>query len=84
MNKKQILASLNKIANELDNTGLYKEATSLTYVMKRLAEEELIPEQKVSCCRSENQNLPEQNPCFPRFPKIGCVDTDSVFAFQFH
>ena len=37
MNKRQIIASLNDIANELDNTGLYKEASSLTNVMKRLA-----------------------------------------------
>ena len=40
MNKRQIIASLNKIANELDFSGLYKEATSLTNVMKRLAQEE--------------------------------------------
>jgi hypothetical protein len=39
MNKKQILASLNKIANELDNTGLYTEANSITKVMTRLAQE---------------------------------------------
>lgn len=38
MNKKQILASLNKIANELDNSGLYRQATSITMVMKRLAQ----------------------------------------------
>ena len=36
MNKRQIIASLNKIANTLDSTGLYKEASSLTNVMKRL------------------------------------------------
>jgi hypothetical protein len=36
MNKRQILASLNKIANTLDNTGLHREATSLTNLMKRL------------------------------------------------
>ena len=36
MNKRQILASLNKIANELDNKGLYRQATSITGVMKRL------------------------------------------------
>jgi hypothetical protein len=36
MNKRQILASLNKIANRLDNSGLYSEATSLTNLMKRL------------------------------------------------
>ncbi len=40
MNKRTIIASLNNIANTLDVTGLYKEATSLTNVMKRLAGEE--------------------------------------------
>lgn len=37
--KKQILAQLNKIANELDVVGLHSEANSLTVVMRRLAEE---------------------------------------------
>ena len=36
MNKRQIIASLYKIANELDYNSLYKEASSLTNVMKRL------------------------------------------------
>ena len=36
MNRRQILASLNKIANELDNKGLYRQATSITGIMKRL------------------------------------------------
>ena len=40
MNKRQIIASLNNIANKLDATGLYKEASSITNVMKRLAQEE--------------------------------------------
>ncbi len=40
MNKRQIIASLNNIANTLDNSGLYKEANTITNVMKRLAEEE--------------------------------------------
>ena len=39
MNKRQILASLNKVANTLDNSGLYKEANTITNVMKRLAED---------------------------------------------
>jgi len=38
MNKKQIVASLHNIANSLDNSGLYKEASSLTNVMKRVAQ----------------------------------------------
>jgi hypothetical protein len=37
MNKRQIIASLNKIANQLDAASLYKEANTLTQVMKRLA-----------------------------------------------
>ena len=45
MNKRQIIASLNKIANELDNAGLYTEANSITNVMKRIA---LDREDKVS------------------------------------
>jgi ABC-type xylose transport system substrate-binding protein len=40
MNKRQIIASLNNIANTLDNSGLFKEATSITKVMIKLAEEE--------------------------------------------
>ncbi len=44
MNKRQILASLNNISNHLDNNGLYKEATTLTNIMKRIAEEDLAPE----------------------------------------
>ena len=37
MNKKQIVASLNKIANELDNSGLHAESSTVTKVMSRLA-----------------------------------------------
>lgn len=39
MNKRQIIASLNKIANELDATGLYTEANTLTKVMTKLAQD---------------------------------------------
>ena len=37
MNTRQIMTSLNNIANTLDNSGLYKEANSITNIMKRLA-----------------------------------------------
>ena len=40
MNKRTIIASLNKIANELDNNGLYIEANTVTKVMSRLAMDE--------------------------------------------
>ena len=39
MNKRQIIASLNNIANELDNLGNYKEANTVTKVMSRIAQE---------------------------------------------
>jgi hypothetical protein len=44
MNRRQILASLNKIANELDNKGLHREATSLTNVMRKIADKPLFME----------------------------------------
>ena len=37
MNKRTVLASLNKIANQLDNEGLHNEADTVTKVMSRLA-----------------------------------------------
>lgn len=39
MNKRQIIASLNNIANTLDNSGSFSEANTITKVMTRLAEE---------------------------------------------
>lgn len=35
--RRQIIAKINSIANELDNNGLYAEANTLTNVMKKLA-----------------------------------------------
>jgi hypothetical protein len=40
MNKRQIIASLNKIANELDSAKLYTEANTVTKVMSRIAMDE--------------------------------------------
>jgi len=38
MNRRTVIANLNKIANELDNSGMFKEASAITDVMKRLAQ----------------------------------------------
>ena len=38
MNKRQIIASLNDIANELDSNGLIKEANEVTEVMMKLSQ----------------------------------------------
>lgn len=40
MNKRQIIASLNNLANSLDISGLYSEANTITKVMIKLAQEE--------------------------------------------
>lgn len=40
MNKRQIIASLNNIANSLDNSGLNREADIVTNLMVKLAEED--------------------------------------------
>lgn len=39
MNNKQIIASLNEIANLLDNNGLYKEASDITKVMVKVSQQ---------------------------------------------
>lgn len=38
MNNRQIVASLNEIANTLDNAGLYTEASSITKLMVKLSQ----------------------------------------------
>jgi hypothetical protein len=38
MNKRQIVASLNKIANELDTNGLFNEANEVTEVMVKISQ----------------------------------------------
>ena len=59
MNKKQILAQLAKIANELDNLDLHNEADSTTNVMKRLALDGDQYEQDLMNVNSPSQlNLP--------------------------
>jgi len=40
MNKRTIIASLNKIANELDTNGLFAEANTVTKVMSKIAMDE--------------------------------------------
>lgn len=38
MNKRTVIASLNEVANELDNSGMFEEANEITNVMKRLSQ----------------------------------------------
>ena len=39
MNKRQIIASLNDIANELDDTGLYRDANRVTQIMVKMSQD---------------------------------------------
>lgn len=41
MNNRQIVASLNEIANLLDNSGMYKEASDITKVMVKVSQQQL-------------------------------------------
>lgn len=43
MNKRHIIASLNEIANTLDNSGLFQESNSVTKVMQKLAQLPVAP-----------------------------------------
>ena len=43
MNKRQVISSLNNIAEELDNQGLYVEAKQISNVMKKIAQMEAQP-----------------------------------------
>ena len=41
MNKRTVIANLIKIANELDNSGMFNEANEITNVMKKLAQAQM-------------------------------------------
>ena len=44
MNKRQVISSLNNIAEELDSNGLYVEAKQISSVMKKIAQMEVRPD----------------------------------------
>jgi hypothetical protein len=56
MNKRQIIASLSNISNQLDNNSLYKEANTLTSVMMKLAQEET---NTFNIRSNQDENYPE-------------------------
>jgi hypothetical protein len=58
MNKRQVIASLNKIANELDTNGLFAEATSLTSIMVKLSQQ--MPQTTTAPEQNTNQKIPKE------------------------
>lgn len=59
MNKRTIIASLNNIANNLDNEGLHIEADSITKVMHKIAQE-MMPEDAEASTDIEDANIDER------------------------
>ena len=57
MNKRIIIAELNKIANELDNSGKFREASEITDVMKRVSQLNTDPEAAVTNAQVAFQGL---------------------------
>jgi hypothetical protein len=62
MNKRQIVASLNKIANELDNEGHFTEANTVTEVMVRVADEFNMSDDTANKPTDEPVNEPKTKP----------------------
>jgi hypothetical protein len=58
MNTRQILASLNKIANQLDHLGQHDEANSLTSIMVKLSQQ--MPQTTTSLEQNTNQKIPKE------------------------
>ena len=58
MNKRQIIASLNNIANELDSHSLYQEANIITDIMQKLAkkhdDDDSIDEEMCPRCKGDD------------------------------
>jgi hypothetical protein len=82
MNKRTVIANLNKIANELDNSGMFNEANEITNVMKRLAQFSVPPvaQQPVAAPPVAQQPVtappvapPFSSPVVPAVPMAGAV-----------
>jgi hypothetical protein len=58
MNKRQIIASLNKIADTLDRYGKHDEATSLTSIMIKLSQQQM-PQTTIEPVQNTDQKIPK-------------------------
>ena len=58
MNKRQIIASLNKIANQLDHYGQHDEANSVTSIMVKLSQQ--MPQTTIEPVQNTNQKIPKE------------------------
>ena len=63
MTRRQIVAALNKIANELDTNNLYQEANIVTRVMKRIATDDEYNKDDYGICPDCDEPLDEDGAC---------------------
>ena len=78
MNKRQIIASLNKIANELDNNGLYNEAKQLTNTMAKLSQVDVnkyVDEQMEANKNKAPQLSPRKPSNTNQMPQLDAINT---------
>ena len=81
MNKKQIVASLNKIANTLDYGGHYKEASAITKVMLKVAQMNVTPvvAQDIEFLNRHPSLLEEYNRLTTQKPKEGVIEIGDIY-----
>jgi hypothetical protein len=78
MNKRQILASLNDIANKLDNSGLYNESNTITNVMVKISQVDVnkyVNEQMESSKNKAPQLSPRPQINTNQMPKLDAMNT---------
>lgn len=77
MNKKQIIASINKIANELDIIGFYNEANSLTNVMTKVAQSNFVKNRFLELHPQLQQEIDRLK---TQTPKFGVIDISNIYT----
>ena len=81
MNNRQIVASLNEIANTLDNNGLYKEASDITKVMVKVSQIGVNPVvgQDIEFLQKHPSLMEEFNRLSNETPKEGMIDISDIY-----
>ena len=81
MNNRQIVASLNEIANMLDENGLYKEASDITKVMVKVSQIGVNPVvgQDIEFLQKHPSLMEEFNRLSNETPKEGMIDISDIY-----
>ncbi len=76
MNKKQIVASLNQIADALDNNGLFNEANTLTNIMTKVAQTNFIKNRFLELHPQLQQEIDRLK---TQTPKFGVIKVGDIY-----